>query len=646
MKKLSLILILLLAVVGIGYWFWSLAAIHPLTTSAVELSVLQSGVQVKAPGSDKWQDVTAEMRIEQGWSIKTNESGLAVVRFYHQGETRLDRNSEMVITQAISDPKQKVEVTLNAGRVWSRVLRLLDIDSSYKVRTSEVVAMVRGTAFGVEKNSSGTIAVTVGESAVTVAPLSKPYGPAKAVGEGTVNVFSTAGASVSERSLTDEDRSGGWYVSNDMADQAFVKNEIERRTNELKQLDGPRPDSPLNGIASLSERVHLALANDTTKNVLLEQYLSRRLYHLIELVQAGKTGLASQEYTRIENDIQAQLDSKDKNANTDYIRSAVLRIAFLMDQANPDDALYPFKQRTERLFESLSSDSELSHFYSRMISFDSRLEEAVRLIDKKSFNDAQTTLDGVKSGIENVRRDSTSLLPTLTDEYRSAFEGKMSALEVRQRALQTKLDAVMHPIAQPNVTSTLMIPEGASTSTDTGLDQSFVSLIVTASQNKIDIGQRVKLTVKGKQKDGTEKDITAFAMFTSMQYAGKLNGPSYIGTGIGKDEIKAQYQSLEANVTVEVKGEVKLKDLVISSSSGVNLKSGQTTRLTATARYNNGVTKNVTNQTAFMIVSGNGSIQGTSFVNGSGMAGDTAIAGTYRDGELTAIGSLIIKSTE
>jgi hypothetical protein len=455
MKNLLYVLLVILLIVGFGYWFWSFGVVPLQVARYAELIIQQPGVQIKKAGSDQWETAGSNMHIEKGWAIKTDESGLATVRFYDQGESRLDRNSEMVISEATAGDTagvgMKAEVTLSAGRVWSRVLRLLDIESSYAVRSSEVVATVRGTSFGVQKSEDGTVAVSVAESVVTVAPASEANdeSKAKAVGEGSVTEFSSAGEVKQERDVTDEERSEGWHVSNELADQSFIKSIVDQRVSELKALGGVRADNPLNGIAELSERVHLALANDETKNVLLEQYLVRRLYHLVELVDAGKTGLASQELSSIENDLKAQVSAEKKGMEVNVLRASVVRISLLMDETNPSDALYPFKQRVERLFESLSSSSEISTLYTRMVALDARLDEAGRLISEKSFEDAHTSLNGVRSGVDNIRRDSSGMIATLSDEYRSAFEGKLSALKIRLMNLQARLDSAEHPMTQP-----------------------------------------------------------------------------------------------------------------------------------------------------------------------------------------------------
>lgn len=646
MKKFLFFVLFLALISGAGYWVWTLGSVPGINHESVELVVQEGGVQVKKPSVDAWESAESGMKLEKGWSVKTDASGLATIRFYHQGESRLDRNSEVVITEASyqseSRTGMKAEMELKTGRIWSRVLRLLDLESSYVIKASDVVATVRGTSFDLEKRSSGEVVVGVGESAVTVR---MPDKTAKAIADGSFVIFSQKGSIASESMLTDEVKSGGWYVSNAMADQAFVQQETDRRRRELNSLGGVRPDSSLTGIVSLSERVHLALADDPTKKVLLQQYLSRRLYRLIELVRNGKTGLASQEFTRIENDLQAQSSAVSAKTDADYIRASVLRIAFLADEANPEDALYPFKQRIERLLESLPSNSELGMLYARLLAFDARLNESLRLIDASSFDLARTSLDGVKSGIENVRRDSASMLPTLDDAYRSAFEGKILAVEARQSVLRTRLDAKMHPMSGSSATTTEMLV-GGSSSTTAVVSGDIASIRLEIVPSGLEIGQKAKLVVTAIMEDGSKQDVTAFAQFESMQYAGRLNGPAYTATNVGKEEIKALYQGKSASAVVKTSGEVKLVDLAISSSAGVHLSKGQRTVLTATARYNNGMTKNVTDQTVFTIVSGGGELVKTVFSNNSSMIGDTVIAATFKDGVLTSIGSIKISVSD
>jgi len=91
--------------------------------------------------------------LEYGETIETNESGLAIIHFSDGSVLRMEENSSLIIEEGSFDEKTeslKVRIALKLGRVWSRVVRLVGADSYWEIKTSNVVATVRGTAFGIE----------------------------------------------------------------------------------------------------------------------------------------------------------------------------------------------------------------------------------------------------------------------------------------------------------------------------------------------------------------------------------------------------------------------------------------------------------------------------------------------------------------
>ncbi len=59
----------------------------------------------------------------------------------------------------------RITLAVTAGRVWSRVVKLLDRDASFSVQSSTVVATVRGTAFVTDVSSPDGDVVQVVEGA-------------------------------------------------------------------------------------------------------------------------------------------------------------------------------------------------------------------------------------------------------------------------------------------------------------------------------------------------------------------------------------------------------------------------------------------------------------------------------------------------
>lgn len=83
--------------------------------------------------------------------VVTGADGSASLEFFAGDRVGLDANTRLVVTDAHVDPtnwrRQAVRLRLEAGRVWSRALKLLDLDSTYELTYGDVVTNVRGTAY-------------------------------------------------------------------------------------------------------------------------------------------------------------------------------------------------------------------------------------------------------------------------------------------------------------------------------------------------------------------------------------------------------------------------------------------------------------------------------------------------------------------
>lgn len=91
--------------------------------------------------------------VEAGDVVKTNKDGLVNIYFPDGSVIRLDLGTELKIVEAeydLQNQKLTVKLFVNLGRVWSKIIKLSTPDSIWEVNTSNAVATVRGTAFGVE----------------------------------------------------------------------------------------------------------------------------------------------------------------------------------------------------------------------------------------------------------------------------------------------------------------------------------------------------------------------------------------------------------------------------------------------------------------------------------------------------------------
>ncbi len=111
--------------------------------------------------------------IEAGSVIDVREGGRANVYFFDGSVLRIDSGTTITISEASFDESSHtmvVKISLSIGRVWSKIVGLATPDSQWEVRTSDAVATVRGTAFGMMREK-GKSSVIGSQHAVEVHPI-------------------------------------------------------------------------------------------------------------------------------------------------------------------------------------------------------------------------------------------------------------------------------------------------------------------------------------------------------------------------------------------------------------------------------------------------------------------------------------------
>ncbi len=130
------------------WWFLSLGRLPAVAEPLMTLTVERDSVEVRRAPSNHWVAAASGDEVKNGDEIRTASDGAATIHFFGIGESRLASSSEMSIFAAAST---QISLHLSVGRVWTRVLRLLDLDSSFAVRTNSVAATVPRWALSVER---------------------------------------------------------------------------------------------------------------------------------------------------------------------------------------------------------------------------------------------------------------------------------------------------------------------------------------------------------------------------------------------------------------------------------------------------------------------------------------------------------------
>jgi hypothetical protein len=108
--------------------------------------------------------------LNEGVLVETDTTGLANIVFPDGSVARLDSNTSVIISVGSYNEDTKtlsVRLKLAAGNLWSKIMTLATPESFWEVQTSNAVAAVRGTAFGVSF-AKDTTTIIGSEHQVTV----------------------------------------------------------------------------------------------------------------------------------------------------------------------------------------------------------------------------------------------------------------------------------------------------------------------------------------------------------------------------------------------------------------------------------------------------------------------------------------------
>lgn len=160
-KTITIITIILALFIGI-YFFTKTpknADLDSIQTNTVQpwIEVLSSPVfELNPENKNTLRELQTGDEIINGAIIKTESGAFANIYMQDGSLIRIDENTELILTEQSFDAEEEkliVKISLSAGKVWSKIFELATPDSLWEVKTSNAVAVVRGTAFGVTYES-------------------------------------------------------------------------------------------------------------------------------------------------------------------------------------------------------------------------------------------------------------------------------------------------------------------------------------------------------------------------------------------------------------------------------------------------------------------------------------------------------------
>lgn len=248
MSKLILAAVGVLAVAA-SIWFFRTTDTAPGVLAApaevnAVITVKKTGVFALS-GDTKMQLFTGDA-VAPGTTLVTDATGRAELSFPNGSVARLDSNTTLRLESNIHDEASgttNVSLFLTIGRVWSRVASLATPASAWEVKTSNVVAAVRGTSFNVGVTRDNKHRVLVDTDSVLIKKANPETGAILAEVEAGEHEFteidarlsSALGPDLSVVPAPDAVLDDAWVRENEAADEA-AETEIKQKEQAIEEL--------------------------------------------------------------------------------------------------------------------------------------------------------------------------------------------------------------------------------------------------------------------------------------------------------------------------------------------------------------------------------------------------------------------------
>ncbi|MEK7606675.1 MAG: DUF5667 domain-containing protein [Patescibacteria group bacterium] len=466
MKKIFSFTLLPAALLGAAFVFLSP---KDLPAQKVTLTEMDGGVQYQAASTEAWVDANTGMELHENDSIKTGADGQVTIIFHDSSSSRLGRNSEILIENAsLDETTQTIGVRLASGRVWSRILKLLDKDTTFEIRTSSTVATVRGTTLDVAVDEAETATVSVAEGVVDVVAvetervadektgkprfkIAKKLAKVKVEKDKMVEIpknktGNLAEVAIAVQEIREEVKKADWFQNNTRKDEEFEKRAREKILDRVKQESGILPDSPFYRLKRAAEEISMKIpAPSEKKQELIERFAERRLKEAVIMNEGGNTDLgkrALEDYKEATKNLPPELSQLPEHLPK--VAEWLTKKPFLADaikDARPKikekiiEAVHPAQEKPEEIRQPVPPPLEIKPIQpgarieqpkpvdqekiralrSNFESLGDMYAKIILLADNAQAEEAQRLLETFRSRAETLARESSAYLAADAD---------------------------------------------------------------------------------------------------------------------------------------------------------------------------------------------------------------------------------------
>lgn len=326
---------------------------------------------------------------------------------------------------------------------------------------------------------------------------------------------------------TDLENSSQWYGLYRASDTAF-RDALRLHLKAWIGLDRLPSAGFSRGLVQASEGLHTKLTSGAIREQSLARYWLRRLAVIRRITEEGKSGLAYQEFSRMETELKQRTADGASKTDADAVREALRLSVYMYDDVGPEDSAYRVKQSLED-WRVDTAETPSDKMYVRLMNADIRIEEGAFDLAKQSLENIEREISQKDSGIEGDDKSGLlaqvkylrSLAQAMADMTPPA--GPVMPTSTIPLTAPTSTEAVVTS-TEPVATSTPPVVEPA-TSTAALIP---VSLTLSPAQKTLVFDESATFRAIAIYQNGLTKDVTKSVKFTySPSGYGALNANTF-----------------------------------------------------------------------------------------------------------------------
>ena len=233
----------------------------------------------------KAMPVSLNMKLKEKDQVVTGNDGYAAINFFDDSVSRLSNDTVVVLNKLDkvddSNVRSYIELSLKEGRLWTRVLNLVQSHSSFTVEANKLYVTAKKAAFDVAVNDKKTD-VQVFNHVVDIS------GPAVDQAVSGQKVTMDSDKNVSVGNLSSIEKSDDWVKTNLSDDKKYVADTEQRLLAAKIKSVGITPNN-VSFEKSLQENAVLFLTFDDVKQKKIELDLSEKNFVTAQLVLSSAT---------------------------------------------------------------------------------------------------------------------------------------------------------------------------------------------------------------------------------------------------------------------------------------------------------------------------------------------------------------------